>query len=185
MRIKLSEIPEEGRSYVWTTQTGELKNNLEDLIKGQKYQVDFYIRPINSKDFELTGKIATQTPELCSRCGFDIIVPLKSSFHEILIPPQPEDRIGKYAKVNHISESTGDGPSSTEYSENHNFDMAEYLHEVVAIALPFNPAPPKDATGSCSDCGKDIKDEPFSYTEDFDAVVKPNPFDVLKNIKLQ
>ena len=49
--IKLSEIPEEGRSYVWNSQTGEINQVLQDLIKNQTYQADFSNRPINSKDY--------------------------------------------------------------------------------------------------------------------------------------
>lgn len=185
MKIRLNEIPEEGRTYSWSTQTGEINSYLEDLIQKQNYQADFSIRPINSKDFQLIGKIATKAPELCSKCGFDILLPIKVSFTEILIPPQPDDRVGKYAKVNHISEINESGPSSTEYGSNQSFNMGEYLHEIVALNLPFIPVPEKDEKGNCLDCGKTLISEVFSYDEKIEPDVKANPFDALKNLKLQ
>ena len=185
MKIRLGEIPEEGRSYVWNTQTGEISHVLEDLIQDQVYQTDFFIRPINSKDFELSGKIATRTTDLCSRCGIDILFPIKANFREILIPPQPEDRTGKYTKVNHVSEINEDGPHSTEYGSNQSFDMGEYLHEIVALCIPFNPAPPPDEKGNCSDCGISVPAEVFKYDEKIEPDVNSNPFDSLKNLKLQ
>lgn len=187
--IKLSEIPEEGRDFLWNSKTGEINAVLEDLIQKQDFEAQFSIRPMNSKDFELVGLITTKAPEFCSRCGDDILFPVKASFHEILIPPQPMDRTGKYARVNHISESIEDGPTSTEYGANQIFDMGEYLHEVIGLAVPLNPIPAPDASGRCSECAEAFADQPFSYDESLEdqpleSAKKPNPFEVLKNLKL-
>lgn len=185
MIIRLSEIPEEGKEFHWSSETGEANQVLEDLIKKQKYSAEFTIRPINSKDFELVGKISTTVPDLCSRCGIDFTFPVSTRFQEILIPPQKEDRSGKYAKVNHVSESVEDGPTSSEYGRQMTFNMAEYLHEVVALCLPFNPAPPLDAKEKCTDCGKGPQDWVYGDIAPLEDEVKVNPFSALKNLKLQ
>jgi uncharacterized protein len=189
MLIKLSEIPDEGRSYAWNSKTGEVNKVLSDLIQKNSYEVDFTIRPINSKDFELVGRIVAQAPEVCSRCGVDILFPVQVSFREILIPPQPTERLGHYARVNHVSEIHDDGPSSTEYGHNQIFDIGEYLHEAVALNIPTTPIPSSEAEGRCAECREIFKDKPFVYDEGFGepllSEVKPNPFDVLKNLKLQ
>ena len=104
MKINLADIPEEGRSYVWTTQTAELGAVLKDLVGKGTYETEFFIKPLNSKDFELSGKIKTTMPEQCSRCGIDFNFPVNEKFHEILIPKQYQPRGGKYSKVNHVSD---------------------------------------------------------------------------------
>ena len=185
MRINLHEIPEEGKKFLWNEKTKEINRALEDLIGSSAHVAEFFIKPINSKDFEMTGSIKTQLPESCSRCGLDFCFPVSQKFHEIIIPAQPEDRTGKYAKVNHISEAVISGPSVAEYGENETFEMGEYLHEQVAIALPFNPAPPEKANGDCSLCDIPVRGKTFAYNEEMPEEKAESPFEVLKNLKLQ
>lgn len=185
MRINLHEIPEHGKKFQWDHKSGELKPALNDLIGDSSYEANFFVKPINSKDFEMIGTIKTQTEEQCSRCGIDFRFPINERFHEILIPHQPEDRTGKYAKVNHISEAATAGPAVTEYEPNLTFDMGEYLHEQVAIALPFNPAPSEKANGDCSLCEKPVRGQLFRYNEEMPPEKTPKPFEVLKNLKIE
>lgn len=186
MRINLHEIPEEGREYLWSTPTGELTQTLQELIGSNTYTAQFTIRPMNHKDFELRGTIKTRAPDLCSRCGDDIKFPVEASFHEILIPPQEQDRSGRYSKVNHISESVEEGPGAVEYTPQMQFDMGEYLHETVAISIPYNPAPPLNSEGKCSECNLCPPKEAILYADTMEEETpKPNPFAALKGLKLQ
>jgi len=183
MRINLSEIPEEGRSYVCNRKTGELNTSLKDLLGDAAFEAEFFIKPLNSKDFELRGVIKTTLPEDCSRCGVDFELKIAPSFQEILIPRQEDVRTGHYAKVNHISEAEVAGPSVSEY-DNSVFDMGEYVHEVVAIAAPFNPAGPENEKGDCSICGIRVRGRSFGYDEQLPVEKPESPFAALKNIKL-
>ncbi|WP_413291530.1 YceD family protein [Bdellovibrio sp. HCB337] len=183
MKINLTEIPEEGKSFVCTQKTGELNVVLKDLIGDNAFHSEFFIKPLNSKDFELSGFIKTELPEDCSRCGIDFCMKVTPKFKAILIPRQSDDRTGKYAKVNHVSESLEDGPEATEY-DGMIFNMGEYVHEVVAINAPFNPAGPEDEKGDCSICGIHVRGENFGYNEEMPAEKPESPFAVLKNIKL-
>lgn len=183
MRINLIDIPEEGQSFFWNNQSGELSSVLADLIGKNLYQVDFFVKPLNSKDFELRGIIKTGLAEQCSRCGIDFEFPVKQEFYEILIPKQDHPRGGRYSKVNHVSEAPDTGTETSEYEGNH-FDMGEYLHEVVALAEPFNPAGPEDENGDCSICKIPVKGRSFSYNEEMPVEKPQSPFAVLKNIKL-
>src|SRR5438128_2099028 len=99
MKIRLNEIPEDGRSYIINRKTGELNEVLQDLIQSRPYDVDFYIRPLNSKDYTLAGTIKTNTPAQCSLCAEDFELPISKKLNEILIPNQSDDRTGKYAKT--------------------------------------------------------------------------------------
>jgi uncharacterized protein len=183
MKIHLAEIPEEGQSFICTPQTGELNAVLKDLIGDTPFQSEFFIKPLNSKDFEMAGFIRTELPEDCSRCGINFRLKINPSFREILIPRQQDTRTGKYAKVNHISEAMDEGPSVAEY-DGMVFDMGEYLHEVVAIAAPFNPAGPEDEKGDCSICGITVRGRSFGYDEQMPMEKPESPFAALKNIKL-
>ncbi|UOF01996.1 YceD family protein [Bdellovibrio reynosensis] len=183
MKINLMEIPEEGRSYHWDTQSGELNQILNDLIGKTPHEAEFFIKPLNSRDFELTGTIKTKLPETCARCGIEFPFPVNSKYREFLIPKQDHPRGSKYSKVNHISDLPEDGPDVSEY-DGHIFDMGEFLHEVVALAAPFNAAGPEDENGDCSICKIPVKGQSFSYDEEMPGVKPTNPFGVLKNIKI-
>ncbi|WP_374033104.1 DUF177 domain-containing protein [Bdellovibrio bacteriovorus] len=184
MKIKLTEVPEEGRSYHWTTQSGEANAVLADIVGKNAYDTEFFIKPLNSKDFELTGRIKTKSPEICSRCGNDINFPVNERFHEILIPKQSQPRASKYSKVNHVSDLPEGGPEVSEY-ENMAFDMGEYLHEVVALAAPFNPACPEiGEDGKPSDCRIPESGQGLIYDEEMPVEKPQNPFAALKNLKL-
>jgi len=183
MIINLAEIPEEGRSFTWNNQTGELNNSLSDLIGKKTFQAEFFIKPLNTKDFELSGTIKTGLPEQCARCGIDFDFPVSEKFREFLIPRQDQPRGSKYSKVNHLSDAHTDGPETLEYDGQH-FNMGEYLHEVVALAAPFNPAGPEDDNGDCTICKIPVKGRSFSYDETMPEEKPQSPFAVLKNIKL-
>ena len=183
MKINLADIPEEGRSFVWNSQTAEITSILKDLIDKAEYQAEFFIKPLTTKDFELTGFIKTKLPEQCSRCGIDFAFPINEKFREILIPKQSQPRGGKYSKVNHVSDLPDNGTESVEYEGQH-FDMGEYLHEVVGLAAPFNPAGPENDNGDCSICEIPLKGRTFSYNEEMPEEKPQNPFAALKNIKL-
>ncbi len=183
MRINLAEIKEEGEAFSWNNKTGEVNKVMSDLIGQNPYQADFFIKPLNSKDFELRGSIKTATPEQCARCGNDINFPIDTKFVEFLIPKQDQPRGGHYSKVNHVSESQNDGPDSSEYEGQH-FDMGEYLHEVVALSVPFNPKCPPQQDGKASTCEIPLEGQRFSPDEKMPSEGRQNPFAALKNMKL-
>lgn len=182
MKIKLNEIPEDGLNYEFTRKTAELNQVLDDLIGTADYHIQFSIKPLNSKDFTLNGTIFTKTKENCSRCGDVFQFPINKKIIEILIPKQEDDRTGKYAKTTvAISEKDLD-VAVLEYSHNQ-FDLGDYLHEVIAIDIPFNPMPRPKANGDCSLCDKPSNVDQIIYDEKL-SVEKKNPFQSLKSIKL-
>lgn len=182
MLINLLEIPSEGKNFQCSRQTGELNGILQDLIGAATFLAEFTIRPLQQGTFELSGRIQTQLPEDCSRCGLDFQMPVDEKFRELLLPEQTVPRNSKFAKANHISDMNGQGPDVIEY-QGHHFNAGEYLHEVVALAEPFIPAPPCNAQGECSLCKKKVQGLTFSYEDP--GFEKPvSPFDALKNIKL-
>ncbi len=183
MIINLKEIPAEGQQYICNSKTAEFNEALFDLIGATLYQTEFFIKP-SSQGYEITGFIRTQMNELCSRCGIDIKLPIYTKFHEFLIQKQSDPRRSHYAKANHYSDlHSEDRPSVVEF-DNAEFDMGEYLHEIVAIETPYVPAPPENEKGDCSVCGLYVRDKAFNYEEPLPVEEKQSPFSVLKGIKL-
>jgi len=177
MKIRLNEIPEDGREYLLNRKTAELNTALQDLISNAPYEVKVYIRPINTKDFDMSGDVKTYTKEQCSLCGEDFDFPVDRKIREILIPEPEEDRTGKYAKSSTpISETEGDTALRVTHYKSSQFDMSEFIHEAIALDVPFNPY--------CEECSKKAGKEPFIYDEKMGEETKPNPFKSLKDLKL-
>ena len=178
MKIRLNEIPEEGRNYIFNRKTAELNTALQDLINSHPYDINIDIRPLNPKDFTVTGTVTTKSEQQCSRCAEDFDFEIDKKIREILIPAHEEDRTGKYAKTSSTlvtADSSETSVSVTEYS-NLQFDLGEFMHEMVALEVPFNPF--------CTKCLKLKNEKPFVYDEKMSEETKPNPFQALKGLKL-
>lgn len=182
MLINLLEIPEEGKSFICNQNTRELGEVLKDLVGNKAFKTEFTIRPLQGGTFELSGNIKTEIPEECSRCGLDFDLNVDENFRELLLPEQTIPRNSKFSKANHVSDMTGEGPSVVEY-QGHHFNAGDYLHEVVALADPFTPAPPCNAQGQCTLCKKNVGTEKFSY-EDPGFEKPTSPFGALKGLKV-
>lgn len=184
--INLFEIPEEGKTFKYSDETAEVTEALSDLIGTNNYETEFFIKPLNSKDFELKGWLKTRTKEICSHCGLGIQFPIKAQFHEILIPPQDYPRDGKYAKPNHFSEIETSGPDCTEYQDQMKFDIGAYLHESIALNTPYNPAPELNPKGECTDCGQNVSEMLSKLSlKNQENQQQTHPFEALKGLKIQ
>lgn len=183
MKINLSEIPEEGATYQFDRKSAELNTILADLVGSADYSVEFVIRPLNTRDFEVKGWLKTKLPEQCSRCGIDFAFPVDAKFHEFLIPKMDQPRGSRYSHVNHVSDLPENGPETTEY-EDFTFDAGEYLHEVAALAAPFNVAGPENEDGDCSICDIPVRGRSFSYNEELPEEKPQSPFAALKGLKI-
>lgn len=185
MRINLNEIPQDGAFFHLNRTTGELNEVLNDLIGNHSYKVDLSIFQSATKGhFTLTGTVSTSSNEACSRCGIDFDLSINEKFQELLLPELSLPRDGHYAKSNHYSDTTQQGPSVHEYS-GHHFELGEYIHEVIGLAIPFTPAPPVNPEGKCSTCHLSIKNQSFSYDEPMSIEKAKSPFSVLEVLKSQ
>lgn len=138
MKINLSEIPEEGRTYKFDRETGELNGVLADLIGDRKYDASFTIKPIGNV-YELKGSVNTEIPEVCSLCGWDLDLPIGAKFNEILMHDETEYRKAHSVHGNQSIDFLAEGPAVT-YYEGEVFDAGAYVHEAVGLAEPFYPS---------------------------------------------
>jgi uncharacterized protein len=181
MIINLLDIPQEGQSFTINRNLGDFNESLRDLIGAADYLCEFRITPMQSGTFDLQGYIQTNSHDDCSRCGDDFPMAIHQKFKEILMPELETPRNGFYAKANHFSDLKKDDLAVVEV-RGHLFNMGDFVHEVVGLALPLNPAPPCDASGKCSLCHKDVS-QTITY-EDPGFEMPSNPFEALKNVKL-
>jgi len=137
MKIRLNEIPEEGRHYVFNRETGELNEALFDLVGDRDYLAEMDLKPVGNV-YELRGHVQTTLKEVCSTCGYDFELEINRTFHEILFEEGEEFRNGHSAQGNNSVDFLSEGPSMTSY-RNNIFEAGEYVREMVALAEPFYP----------------------------------------------
>jgi uncharacterized protein len=184
MKLKLNEIPEDGREYIYTKETGELNESIRDLIENNTYKVQFFIKPLNNDDFIMSGTVTTKTKEICSLCGDTFQFPTTAKINEILIPKALNKDHEKQSKSNHVSEQDENAPAVSEY-KGEVFEIGEFIHEAIALSIPFNPKPEQSVDGDCLFCLKPVPSGAFMYDEDVGISEKLNPFSALKDLKLK
>lgn len=143
MKIRLSEI-HDSKDFYFDKKDGKLDEALGDLTK-QDYKVDLQISDKTSF-FTINGDVKTEVGAVCSKCGDDTLVPVHSRFNDMMVEKMNNPRGSQYSKAN---SSLADSSDRTEvaYYENDIFDLGEYLHEQVALAIPEYP---ECNGGSCS-----------------------------------
>jgi uncharacterized protein len=184
MKIRLNEIPADGREYDFDRESAELNDALEGLLRGNPYSVKFEIKPIGNA-YEMRGSLATSLSEVCSKCGEDFELPVEKKLHEILVEEQEENRKTHSVHGNQSVDFFANGPSMTLY-KNDVFDAAEYVHEIIALAEPFYPVCGSEGVCLHADEVSQILrklDEEFAKA-DVPAAAGNPAFSVLKNIDL-
>ncbi len=181
MKIRLAEIPEDGRQFTFTRESGELNTALKDLLPAVPYRVDLTIRPLGNA-YEMEGKVVTSLNELCSLCGWDLNLPLNRTFREVLVEEEETDRETHHVHGNQSVDFLSEGSSST-YKDGV-FDAGEFVHELVAISEPMYP--------SCGDPDCEHLEEANAKRAELEAEFnkadvdeKTNPFAKLAGLKVE
>lgn len=183
MEIDLSRIPEDGENYIFNQNTGELNESLQDLIGSSLFEVQLFIKPLPQSTFQVTGRIKTQLPEDCGKCGDPFLWPVDQKVNELLVPNISHQRGDKYQKPNHLSDTI---ELSDVEAYNYTWpylNVGDFVHEIIVIAEPAYPHPPIKPNGQCSFCDRIIGKDPIQYEEPGFEKVKTGLTD-LKKIKL-
>jgi len=138
MKIRLSEIPQEGRSYTFSRKSGELNTALEDLVQAHPYDVEMHIKPIGNA-YEMRGSVKTMVTGVCSLCGWDLEMPVDRKFHDILFEEPEDHRKSHSVHGNQSVDFLGEGPSMVPYKDEI-FYPGEFVHELIALEEPFYPS---------------------------------------------
>lgn len=180
--IGLKEIPQEGREFVFTRETGELNKHLEDLIGKNPHQVTFTITPMGNA-FKLQGQVNTAMDLACSLCAVDFKFTVHANLHELLLVQKPLGKGEQLTRTNHAHEWESQGPDYI-MLENETFDVAEYIHEMIALQEPVRPIGRPNCDENCENLKDRVQRPWLSFGED-DQSTKANPFEVLSKIKLK
>ena len=138
MKIRLNEIPSEGRSYTFDRESAELDQDLKDLVGDRPYLVEMNINPIGNA-YEMRGQFKTTLQETCSKCAYEFDLAVERSFHEILFEEQPDHRKSHSVHGNQSVDFEGTGSPSMTTVKGDVFDPGAFAHEAIALAEPLYP----------------------------------------------
>jgi uncharacterized protein len=185
MKIRLNEIPEEGRDYLFDRQSGELTENLSDLIGDHAYEVKMFIKPVGTA-YQMNGRVHSTFNEVCSKCGYDFELPITKDFREFIINEKDTDhRKSQSVHGNQSVDFLDDKLSMTTVSGNI-FDPGEYAHESLALAEPLYPTCGQGGTCLHQEEADAILRQMESEFEKADQTVRKaaNPFSALQELQV-
>jgi len=185
LHINLKELPPEGQDFTYSHTTGELNRALKDLVKANAYNVQFKITPMGNT-YELRGSVSAAMDLQCSLCAVDFKYPLELKLFELLLISKKHSfaKGDQQTKANHAHEWEAQGPDYI-LLESGSFDVAEYIHEMVALAEPLKPLGKPDCDENCENLSDRTKRPWLTYGGEDAEGVKSNPFQILEKIKLK
>lgn len=184
VRISLKDLPKEGRDFNYTSESGELTAALKELIGSNPYEVNLHLAPIGNA-FDLKGTLKASMDLQCAKCAGDFKFKINQALNEVVVLQAPLAKGDFQTKANHAHEWSGDGPDYL-ILENDMFNVAEYIHEVIALAEPLQPIGTTDPSHTCESLQDQIKRSWLTIGENAqEGTIKANPFQVLEKIKLK
>ncbi len=172
MLIDLLALDENGKDFDFDQMSDELSGAFTDLIGKTPFQIHLEIKPLGNT-FLVQGSLKSQYPEVCSRCGFDIDVPLFNRINEIVVVEKERPR---NTQVSQSRQNFDAADPSVTYINHPQFDLKEFLHEMMAASFQLYPV--------CTDKNKCEEQRP-KFIQEEAPVVKGHPgFEALKNLKL-
>lgn len=172
MIIDLLSIDSEGRSFQYTEASDELKGAFSDLIGDSSFNVELTVSPLGNT-YQIKGIVSSSYSDCCSRCGYDIDVPLANKVNEIIVIEEERPR---NTQVSQSQKSFDDGPQVT-YINSSNFDLKEFLYEMLAAGFQEYPR--------CEDLKKCDDQKYVLVNEDLPKTKGHPGFAALENIKVK
>lgn len=182
LQINLKEIPPEGEEFTYSAKSGELTSTLKELIGTNEYEVQFKVMPMGNT-FDLRGTIKSSMNLECSLCAIDFKFPVNVKLHELIVINKPMAKGDQQTRANHAHEWESQGPDYI-ILESSDFDVAAYIHEMVALAEPTRPLGKADCDVACDNLTEEVK-RAWKTPGSDEAMAKANPFKVLEKIKLK
>lgn len=185
MKIRLKEVPAEGRDYVFDRESRALDRDLESLLGKNDYRLEMKIQPINGA-YELRGHLKTTVSEICSSCGYEISLRIDRKLHEILFEEEKDDRKAQSVHGNQAVDYFSQGPSMTPVY-NEILDVGQFAHETIALVVPFYPLCGDNGTCLRADEAREIRrrlEAEFAMADQAKEVGHP-AFSVLKGLSVE
>lgn len=169
MTIDLTLIDEQGKSFDFDELSDELDGVFDDLIDSAPFKIHVEIKPLGNS-YQVQGRAHSHYDDTCSRCGYEISVPIQAKINEIVVIEKERPRNTQVSQSRQNFDSAN--PAVT-YLNAPSLDLAEFLHEIFAASIEIYPA--------CTDSEKCKKQQ---HTQALDEKTPGHPaFDALKDFK--
>ncbi len=172
MRVRLSDISEDSGLHIVTTRKPEWLVNIPELASEESdihlasdISFDLYFTKI-LREINVRGRVDFLLEAPCARCLRIVDLALSS---EVRLFLSPEHR-GPEPRKEDIDYETYSGDE---------FNLGDYLREMIAVALPVKVLCREECRGLCSYCGADLNVHACSCTSGW---IDPR-FEILKNLK--
>lgn len=169
MKIDLSLIDEQGKSFEFDELSPELHGLFNDLLGDAPYKVNIELKALGNS-YQAHGSATSHYTDTCSRCGYEVDVPINTKINEILVIEKERPRNTQVSQSRQSFDSTS--PAAT-YLNDASFDLGEFIHEIFAASFEIYPA--------CKDQEK-CKKQQFQQQSDEKPIGHPG-FDALKDFK--
>ena len=137
MVINLKSIDFDGESFRFDHKSEELHGAFQDILGNNPFAVDLHIG-IMGNSFQVHGQFESSYQDVCSRCGYDISVPVRNKINEVLVKEKERPRQSKSVHGQNSLDFDVNLPSVT-YVHTDEFNLSEFLHEVVAFSMKRYP----------------------------------------------
>lgn len=147
MKVRLSDIGNEGL-HILTFRKPEWLTNIPDLVRGMydthlSSNIVFDLRLVKIlKEVNVCGTIQFSIESLCARCIGNVELPLSPQVNLVLTP------------VSTTQERDEDIDCETYKGEE--FDLGNYLRDIIAMCLPVKVLCSEDCKGLCPNCGVNL-----------------------------
>ncbi len=173
MRVRILDIPPNGRSVRETLSPGWVDQALEGVARGEEPGVELSLQVERVEDKVLVrGHCDGALVQECCRCLGDVRHELGFELTHVL-EPRPEEEGGD-AEL-----ELDDGDLDVSYIDGPDFELDDVVREHLILELPMNPLCREDCQGLCPTCGVDQNENECACT----APVDPR-WAALKQIKL-
>lgn len=171
MLIDLHSIDESGQDFHFDEKSEELEGAFTDLIGENPFAIDVEFRPLGNT-YQVKGRLKSQYSESCSKCGYDIDVPLDHKINEIVVIEKVRPR---NTQVSQSQQNFDSMDPAVTYVNDSSFDLKEFLHEMMASGLNFYP--------KCTDIQL-CESRQYQQTDEVEEVKAGHPgFAALKDFK--
>lgn len=106
-----------------------------------------------------SGTVRATATGACVRCLEDVEYPIDAPFQELFAYP---DRAAHHREVGDTDED------EQHVLEGDSLDLEPVLRDAVVPTLPFQPVCREDCPGLCSECGRQLADDPTHQHENLD-----------------
>ncbi|MGH7808194.1 MAG: YceD family protein [Thermodesulfobacteriota bacterium] len=170
MKVRLSDIGDDGLHIVtlrkpeWLSNIPELARDTDDMHLSSNILFDLRLSKI-LKEINVCGTIRFSIRSLCARCLRNADLSIVPGVNLVLSPASTLQE--------------GDENIDFETYKGEEFDLGNYLREIIAMSLPVKVLCEEDCKGLCSNCGANLNLQICSCKGDW---VDPR-FTVLRGFK--